>query len=282
MQKDVIASGKRFHTVFINLERDGERRAYMIEQLGALGLPSERVEGVSGIELPPEIHPYFFDENGSLRCTLSPGEIGCYATHLSIFRGVATGTLPHPLLVLEDDIILPSDFQNMIYKTLDHLPNEWDIVRFPLCEIKGTTKFLADLGNGRALVRYWKIPAGTHCYLINKSGAQKLATLLPQRFPIDVELCRPWMHGLNTFGVFPEVVLPSNFPSTIGAMGGAKANRPKLVPRFDQPGFIVKRTQFLVTTFGRVSFLVHWFINNVNHARRRIGLKRLESRMLGF
>lgn len=207
--------------VVINLDRDVERLAHMREQLDGLGLPFERFSALGGQALPAWLRGYF------VGCaTLSPGEIGCYASHLSICRRIVAGDIASPVLVLEDDVGLPADLPAVLSALVRTLPARWDIVRLSY-PTKRMTRPIAALGAHHELVRYSHVPTSTGAYLINASGARKFLAPRARRIPIDHDLRRVWAWNLATFGVAPPPVKADVFGSSSidDISPGARANR---------------------------------------------------------
>ena len=199
--------------IVINLDRDHERMAHMRGQLAAAGVPCARFSALRGDALPPDLARYF-----PVDAKLSPGEIGCYASHLAILQRIARGELASPQLVLEDDVGLPSDLPLALDALIAALPERWDIVRLSY-HTKRVTRPIAALGEGRELVRYSRVPTTTGAYLISASGARKFLAQRPRRLPIDHDLKRVWEWGLDTYGVSPPLIAHDVFgQSTIDAL----------------------------------------------------------------
>jgi glycosyl transferase family 25 len=187
------------HIVVINLDRDFARLAHMRTQLDRLGLTFERFAALQGEALPARLRGYFSG------CTsLSPGEIGCYASHLAIWRRIAEGDIAAPVLVLEDDVGLPDNLPFVLSALAGALPARWDIVRLSN-PTKRMTRTVAALG-GYELVRYSHVPTSTGAYLINASGARKLLASRGRRVPLDHDLRRVWAWNLGTFGIAPAPI----------------------------------------------------------------------------
>ena len=194
----------------INLDRSTDRLAHVRAEFAREGLTFERFPAVDGTKLPPELVPYF---RGS---PLRPGEVGCYASHLSLWDRIAGRG--GAALVCEDDISLPAGFAALLRSVLDEAPDGWDVIRLssptrrpvvPLCDLDGRHK----------LVRYWREPTLSGATLITPRGAHKLCKPGLRTLPIDADLRRPWAFGLDTYGVHPNPVRQDGRPSVIMAAG---------------------------------------------------------------
>lgn len=209
--------------IVINLDRDVERMAHMQAQLDRLSLAYERFPALRGDNVPSELARYF-----PFGVDLSPGEIGCYASHLAIMQRVARGEWSGPLLVLEDDVGLPADLPAVLDALARALPAQWDIVRLSY-HTKRVSRLLAPLGANRHLVRYSQVPTTTGAYLISASGARKFLVERPRYLPIDHDLKHVWEWDLDTYGVSPPPinhdVLDHSTIDALSPAGRARARR---------------------------------------------------------
>lgn len=190
----------RFSVIVINLDADTARLAHMRAQLARAGLPFERFSAVSGRDLSPWQRAHLGLETGA--GLLSAGEVGCYASHLEVCRRIAAGEIEAPALVLEDDVALDDDFSRAVNDVLRALPESWDVVRLSN-RTKHACFMLAELGDGRALVRYSNVPGSAGATLWSKAGAAKFLHERPRALPLDQDLRLVWAWGLDTYGVLP-------------------------------------------------------------------------------
>lgn len=209
--------------VVINLDRDTDRMAHIRCEFDRVGLRHERFSALRGDALPGRLARYF-----PVGVDLSPGEIGCYASHLAIMERIARGELSSPQLVLEDDVGLPDDLGAALDALIAALPAQWDIVRLSY-PTKLITRPIATLGAGRELVRYSRVPTTTGAYLISASGARKFLAERPRRVPVDHDLRHVWEWDLDTYGVSPPLiaheVLGASTIDTLSPKGRAELHR---------------------------------------------------------
>lgn len=203
---------------YINRESETVRRAVIERSLKDVGLDGEHILAVEGLLVPPRLRPYFFTD-GVLHSRLKPGEVGCYATHLTVMQLVVDRNLDSAL-VLEDDATLPGNVGAVLDTILVNLPSGWDLVH--LCKDPcRATKHIKDLRGDLALVRYSRVPATTTGYLISRSGAQKFLRECKRYWPIDTDFRQPWRYGLEVYGLSRKFIYPNDvFASSIHAMGG--------------------------------------------------------------
>jgi len=209
--------------LYINRDCDDDRRANLELALRASDLAAERIPAIEGLSVPDGLRDYFFDDDG-LVSSLTPGEVGCYASHLKACESIAARKLDYAL-VLEDDAVPPRDLRRIIKDVMSQLPKDWDVVH--LCGVpRRAVKPLAELERGRTLVRYSRVPSGAFGYLISAAGARKLLTPIRRYWPFDTDMKRPWLLGLQIYGVTPSVVGHDDAsPSRILAMGGRSRGR---------------------------------------------------------
>lgn len=186
--------------VVINLDRDTKRMAHMRRELDRAGVSYERFSALRGDALPADVARYF-----PVGVDLSPGEIGCYASHLMIMQQIVRGERASPVLVLEDDVGIPRDLGAALDAIIAALPARWDIVRLSY-PTKLVTRPIAALGSGRHLVRYSRVPTTTGGYLISETGARKFLAERPRSVPVDHDLRHVWEWDLDTYGVSPPLI----------------------------------------------------------------------------
>ena len=206
------------HTLVINLERDKARLAALSTEFARHGMAFERFAAVEGLAVPAGLRNYFFDVEGRPAATLTQGEIGCYASHLSLWQRVACRHYPDATLICEDDIRLPDNFPAVLNDALGAAPAGWDVIRLS-APSRRTIWPIRQICDGHRLVHYSKIPALLGAYLISQRGAEKLVKAGLRTRPVDLDMARPWEIGLNLYGVDPAPVYqPTRNPSSIDAV----------------------------------------------------------------
>lgn len=161
------------------------------------GISAARISAVDGRTLPEWLLPFYDDRMG-------PGEVGCSASHLTICKAILETGLPFAL-VLEDDARIESDCLAAIESAVQMAPRNWDVIR--LIETSSRPfQVVAQIGGGRSIVRYLRVPRSTTGLVISASGAEKLLTPRLVNEPIDVEIRWPWQLDLNVYGIEPPPV----------------------------------------------------------------------------
>jgi glycosyl transferase family 25 len=245
------------HAVVINLDRDQPRLAAVSTEFARCGMAFERFAGVNGLAVPEVARPYFFGADGRPPQTLTRGEVGCYASHLILWRRVAQGRCEAPTLICEDDIGLPGDFVDILHAALASADEGWDIIRLSAPSRRVMWR-VCPMPEGYDLVRYSKVPVLLGAYLISQQGARKLLKPGLRTRPVDIDLARPWELDLNIYGVAPAPVYqPTTNSSSIDAL--EKRRYPRRAH-----GFLGIRSRLL----GRDRLARYW------HNARTVGLFR--------
>ncbi len=198
----------------ISLRKAEARRTEAAEQMARFGVPFEffdAVEGAAGHSDWFEGIDYRRFLLNTLRHNPRPEEIGCYASHLSLWRRAIS--LDRPVVVLEDDFQLEPGFADII-GDLESLMDEFGFVRLQSmhgpralfkrlrpahCEVRRsggmTIHFLSDP------------PLYALAYAVSPEAARKLVDASRVLFaPVDKFLQHTWTHGTPIFCISPPVV----------------------------------------------------------------------------
>jgi len=209
----------------INLPRSATRRDRMDAQLAALALPYTLFPAIDGRaewdRLAPSLEEAAFRRNVGRE--VMPGEIGCYHSHLAVWRDFLDGGA-EVALVMEDDVVFHPEFRAALDAALS-VRGSWDFLKLnkirakqPVCQ--GTV--------GQWQVNAYLGPAtGLGAYLITRDlAARLLPVMLPVTRPIDHELDRIHVHDFRHFGLepFPSHVDDGN-ESTITGTGFAAVKK---------------------------------------------------------
>jgi glycosyl transferase, family 25 len=186
----------------INLPRATERLARMKAQLSLMDLPCEVFDGVDGKARKDELVKLMdlpaFERN--LGRTVLWGGIGCYASHLAVWRAFLASGKP-AALIMEDDVVFHDDFLAAVDLALANA-HAWDLLKLnriraklPICQGRlGPYRVNAYLGSA----------TGTGAYLVHRSTIERL---LPGMIPItratDHEVNRFFRHDFRLFGLEP-------------------------------------------------------------------------------
>jgi glycosyl transferase family 25 len=179
-------SGSQAVPIFVvSLARATARREAVTRHLGALGLDFTLVDAVDGRAMS--------EEQRRAACapglTIAPGEIGCYLSHIEIYRRMGQQGLPLAL-VLEDDAVLNPAIVPLLRSGL--ASDGFDYCFLDSWSVSTSTKAYLDRSDSIRLaegVFAWRIappPLGAHAYLITAAAARRrLEHALPIRAAID-------------------------------------------------------------------------------------------------
>ncbi len=181
----------------INLDRATSRRDAAVAQLHQLNLSAQIVPAVDGATLTEAQWACYDAQAAFTRSgrSLSPGEIGCYLSHVDCARRfLASGA--EMALVLEDDFKADPDFPALLHELTRHLSDTpgWDVVnlgntakRFAI-----VTAPICTEGRQWPLCRAHHFPVLTTALLWSREGARAfLANAFPIFRPVD-QMLKDW------------------------------------------------------------------------------------------
>jgi glycosyl transferase family 25 len=144
---------------------------------------------------------------------LSPGELACFMSHVSIWQKMVDEHIPH-LAIFEDDVYLGKNADYFLQEEA-WLQSDWHIVKLEafsrkiLHELKGV-----DLGKQRRLFKLKGRHVGAAGYILSLNAAQYLMALLRQaeiKEPLDHLLFDPQYHtqGMSLYQMKPALCIQS-------------------------------------------------------------------------
>ena len=216
----------RLPVFVVSLPRSVERRRPLLAALTRLGVAHEVVEAADGETLVrhrevPWSDATTLEPQPLLGRRLTPGEIGCAVSHVTLWRRIAAGSTR--AVVLEDDCQVAETFAEV----LNRLQAEaWDLVLLGHRSTRrsaeaGATPALGGrpLGPRHRLARLVEFATGAYAYAISPPGAARLARFAePIRVPVDWVTGYAPAAGVRLHGVTPPCAVPDvDVPSTIPA-----------------------------------------------------------------
>ena len=210
----------------ISLRTTEVRRAEASEQMAKCGVTFkffDAVEGAAGhADWFAGIDHRLFQLN-TRRYDPTPGEIGCYASHLSLWKWAISHY--RPVVILEDDFQLEPGFAEII-NDLEPLVNEFGFIR--LHSMHGPRALLKRLRpaacevfrrNGLSVHYLSDPPLYALAYAISPEAARTLTRASSTLFaPVDKFLQHTWVHETPIYALSPALVSmsPQAEHSTIG------------------------------------------------------------------
>ena len=171
----------------INLKSRQDRRRRMQQQLKSANLTNvEFIDAVNGNALTSKAINEAYHYKSNTR-KMRTGEIGCFLSHLSVYKKILQQNLKYAI-VLEDDAVFGSNFKKDIEKHLKFIDeHQWDMILLGRNCRNFTKADVAIENHPTKLFRPMELGYGMHCYLITAEFAKKLLTKFPPfSVPIDV------------------------------------------------------------------------------------------------
>lgn len=204
----------------INMPSNQIRRQYMYDLCAKYTdiLDFEFIEAVDGRNLSKYQLTERYNQQQAmdfLHREMGAGEIGCLLSHVSIYHKIIENNIKYAL-VLEDDVHFDEKLLDAL-SIVHQYPSDWELVLY------GHYSFHLNQKEIRSPISYWKkfrldhnlnlhrlskYGYGTHAYLINQQGAQRLLKQLCSFYmPIDhytnntqyinVYACHPTLAKVN-------------------------------------------------------------------------------------
>jgi GR25 family glycosyltransferase involved in LPS biosynthesis len=131
-----------------------------------------------------------------------PGELGIWASNYTAWNNFVDSKYDH-LMLMEDDIQISKNFNQMIYKYIDELPEDWDVFTVYIPETGNIRykKNAKDLMIGKENICKVYQSWSCLCYIVSKSGAKKIIEDVknPVSRPIDHYLY--YHNSLNVYTI---------------------------------------------------------------------------------
>ena len=217
----------------INMAANTTRMARAAAALERLHLPFTRFDAVDGRALSEEALARVYDPVANLRRARHPmvgPEIGCYLSHLALWKQIAASDAPGGI-ILEDDFASAPDLAAVLAAIATD-GGDWDITKLFSARIGQKLLDNRPLVAGREIAVPYKVPNTTLGYAIRRDAAARLAACaLPVSRPIDEDHKHFWERGLRIAMVAPPPLrfgVQSAETGTITAARHRKHNRPAL------------------------------------------------------
>lgn len=112
----------------INLETDKDRFKILKRQLKHANLPYTRFEAILGknVSKNDPLYKFYFSEKGKEK--LKPAQIGCSLSHIYLWNKISKEPKNNVYLVLEDDAVVPVDFNYRLNTYMKQLPDDWEML----------------------------------------------------------------------------------------------------------------------------------------------------------
>lgn len=182
----------------LNLPRRKDRLFYVLDVLAELNIRRRQVFNAVDGKAQGLTHP----DN-----RITPGMIGCYESHKAILKD-ALNKGYETILVLEDDILPVAGIEDLLYKAMPLIPEDWEFAYL------GCTEYGGPADCKKKVNDFWVVPRcawGTQAYMIRgREPIRKILEMIdkPQERQIDEELAN---HVLPESGLKYYAITPSAF-----------------------------------------------------------------------
>ncbi len=197
----------------INLEKDIEKKNHIKNLCEEYSLKCNFINAIYGANLEDKFINLITDKKSSINSIgreLGAGEIGCALSHIHIYKKMIKEDI-EVAVILEDDIIFNEALSQIINK-IEQFPKNWEIIllgyyarAFDERISKHSFFNRKYLGNKRYLVRLIETAYGTHGYIINKKGAQKLLKIM-KKIILPIDHYTGTDKYINMYAIYPRIV----------------------------------------------------------------------------
>ncbi len=200
----------------ISLQRAQERRRAIEEQFARLGLPFSFFDAVDGRQGHRLFEKY---DAGKARAIgeipLTPGHLGCYASHYLAWQQCAESG--RPMIVLEDDAVLFDEPFLGFLRAIPELPQQVECVRLFASKSRNTDYWPVFQNSSVAIAKFLRGHKSATGYYLTPAGARKFLAYGQQwAEPVDIEMDQFWANGVECYGVLePCLTHNSSFQSAI-------------------------------------------------------------------
>jgi glycosyl transferase, family 25 len=209
------ANGVDLPVIVINLARRADRWETLCRRMNAAGLTRLiKAPAIDGMHLPEAqiaalmgAHGRNIDEAPRSHLSLTRPAVGCFLSHLAIWRRLIDANLPRALILEDDAAPTATCSGEKLQSALASIPDDAGLV-FPGLIIMGG---LADRSTVSGLARIYYFN-GTFAYLVTPAMCQRLLRhLLPLRSHIDHQMSRLLVeqrHALPAYYMNPQLFAP--------------------------------------------------------------------------
>jgi glycosyl transferase family 25 len=184
----------------ISLTSSHERRRAVEENLKHFPYPWSFFDALTG-ESPSELVESPERQMQHFGRRMSTSEVGCFKSHVQAIVDFERDPDMRWLLVVEDDVWLDTQFD---FADILNILETRRIHYFRLFARRYKKADVLVHIEPRQIIRFRTDPHGMQAYLIDKVGARRLRGAFQTiDRPIDDEVGRFWVHGLDQYSIFP-------------------------------------------------------------------------------
>ena len=159
-------------TYIVNLEKDKDRMNAISKQLKKENVNFKRFNAIYGkhLDLNTERCKKYFSKKAIE--DLKPGQLGCSMSHIILWEEIASKKNNNMYMILEDDAIVPKNFNKEVMKYINEMPNNWDMLLLGANRLIGKKYSDNLLYTDKSIKRNGNY--GLYAYIIKPKTAEKL------------------------------------------------------------------------------------------------------------
>lgn len=180
--------------------KDSPRRPHVVNHLAEENIPFEFFDAKDGRNLSNEFASLqsFWTKHNIIRKRLLPGELGCFASHYSIWKRCASSNVPH--LVFEDDIALNEHTAHV----MSQLPGLVERLGFIRLHPTVHGKVAVGSHEGIEIHQCYAPKDATLAYCLCPAAAKNLvANCNSWSAPLDHYVASTYRHGVDIYELSP-------------------------------------------------------------------------------
>lgn len=201
----------------IHIESATERAEIIKTQFEKIGINFIFFPAINGHTDPD--HPLFKHYNKAKHFkrkgrSLSLGELGCFASHYSLWKKCIEKD--KPIIILEDDILLLENFRDFYYIS-EEISNKYSFLWLHK-NYRNNEKIAIENIDNFSIVKFKRDYFCAQGYMLTPKAAQKLLSYCEEWFyPVDDQMARFYENHTTLFALYPPCIdKEDNITSLIG------------------------------------------------------------------
>lgn len=200
----------------ISLKESLERRTQINELLNSIGITFDFFDADNITKNPGHEIFKLYSKTKTEKYKgyqLTTAEIGCFASHISLWKKCVE--INKPILILEDNIEIIGNINEQL-QNISKLTNEYGLVKLGNIFDRRFIH-ITDIDDKHQLISNLKGACGTSGYAISPNAAKKYLNLTNGFFePVDDFMDNEWRTKQTIFSYHPPLIRRSKITSTIG------------------------------------------------------------------
>ena len=193
----------------ITLSETPDRLEYSKKQFVSVNIQPTYYNGFFGKKLELSCNLENSEERGS-SVKLNDGQIGCFLSHVSLWRMLETLDVDE-FIIFEDDVCFCENFRQRFLDTYNELPKNWEYVFLGHEGLNNCKKLIKISSNV-----YQAFPYCTYAYMIKKRILHSMIEAsYPIYLPIDMQLQKHLADKINSYVLVPPLITHQSSLHTI-------------------------------------------------------------------